>query len=379
VSDIQHVTIYRAPGRFAGWPANYGIWSWGDEIVVGFVVGQFKASVRGHACDHEQPFVTMQARSLDGGLTWDTERMPGPDGAPIRSPGGRALSADEHVIAPLRAATALTAGLPYHPTRCPGIKFTHPDFALLCGRTGLTAGAVSWFYTSTDRCRSWDGPYALPDFGLPGIAARTDYLVSSPDECLLFLTAAKSNGEEGRPFCARTTDGGRTWRFVAWIGPEPAGYAIMPSSARLASGRILTAIRCSAPDLAGNERQTWIDLYASEDDGATWQAAGRPVSRAGNWGNPPSMIRLRDVGESDALALTYGYRDAPYGTHARISRDGGAAWGEEIVLRADGGCRDLGYPRSVQRSDDKIVTVYYYNDDPDRERYIAATVWEPEQ
>jgi hypothetical protein len=27
----RHVMIYGKPGRFAGWPANHGIWSWGDS------------------------------------------------------------------------------------------------------------------------------------------------------------------------------------------------------------------------------------------------------------------------------------------------------------------------------------------------------------
>ena len=28
---MQHVTVYRDPNRYAGWPANYGMWAWGDE------------------------------------------------------------------------------------------------------------------------------------------------------------------------------------------------------------------------------------------------------------------------------------------------------------------------------------------------------------
>jgi len=43
----------------------------------------------------------------------------------------------------------------------------------------------------------------------------------------------------------------------------------------------------------------------------------------------------------------------------------------------NGGCWDLGYPRTVQRPDGKLVTMYYFNDDPQRERYIAATIWDP--
>gem|GEM_PF-4111678 len=47
-----------------------------------------------------------------------------------------------------------------------------------------------------------------------------------------------------------------------------------------------------------------------------------------------------------------------------------------------GACRlfrvwDLGYPRTVQRPDGKIVTMYYFNDASSKERYIAATIWRP--
>ena len=38
-------------------------------------------------------------------------------------------------------------------------------------------------------------------------------------------------------------DGGKTWQFVAWIGPEPEGFAIMPSTVRLGDRELLTAIR----------------------------------------------------------------------------------------------------------------------------------------
>lgn len=375
---LEHTIVYREPGRFAGWPANYGIWSWPrgaqpDEIVVGFVAGSLKVPAAGHACDPARPFVTLQARSLDGGLTWATAPMP------VAAPGGRALSADEHVGPALRAATALAAGEPAQPGPCPGVDFSRPDFALLCGRTGLEAGAVSWFYTSQDRCRSWQGPYTLGAFGLPGIAARTDYLVLGPHDLLLVLTAAKTDGREGRPFCIRTADGGRTWRFVSWIGPEPDGFAIMPASVRIArpglpdAHRIVTAIRCRGAAEGGAER-AWIDLYTSDDEGESWQYMGRPVAHTGSWGNPPALIGI--AGQPAGLCLTYGYRDAPYGIRARLSRDGGETWGVERVLRANGGNRDLGYPRTVQRSDGRFVTVYYFNDAPDGERYIAATIWD---
>ena len=32
----ENVIVYREPGRYGGWPANQGLWQWGDELVAGF-------------------------------------------------------------------------------------------------------------------------------------------------------------------------------------------------------------------------------------------------------------------------------------------------------------------------------------------------------
>jgi hypothetical protein len=250
---------------------------------------------------------------------------------------------------------------------CPGgIDFTHPDFALTVRMTDVHAGPARFYY-STDRGKTWQGPFRLPLFGRKGIAARTDYLVSGKHGCTLFLTAAKSNGREGRPLCVHTTDGGKTWQWLGWIGAEPKGYAIMPSTVRIREMVYLSAIRCH------EGKRNWIDLYRSHDGGKTWALAGTPVPDTGE-GNPPAMIRLLD----GRLCLTYGYRAPPFGIRARLSGDGGKTWGPEIILRDDGAGRDLGYPRSVQRRDGKVVTVYYFCDKANGpERYIAATIWDP--
>ncbi len=363
---MAHVTIYREPGRFAGWPANYGIWSWENEIVVGFTAGHMDPAGGFHARDKSRPFIAMQARSLDGGATWHVQETP------CRTPGGRGLSADEHVQ--MELGVGLTLKAENAPTPCPGgSDFTHPDFALMCARSGLRAGATSWFYLSHDRCHSWQGPYSLPTFGYTGIAARTDYLVSSADECLLMLTAAKANGEEGRIFCARMSDSGASIDLVSEIGSEPAGFEIMPASLRLTDSRILVAVRVKGGESDFTKAQHWIDLYESDDNGVTWQHFNRPVADTGKGGNPPTLTMLHD----GRLCLTYGYRAEPFGMRAKLSSDSGATWGDEIVLRDDGGNHDIGYPRTVQRPDGMMVTVYYFNDKADGERYLAATLWQP--
>ena len=215
------------------------------------------------------------------------------------------------------------------------------------------------------------GPFSLPMFGFTGIAARTDYLVSGPTTCTLFLTAAKVDGEEGRIFCARTTDGGRSFDLLSPIGPEPSGFAIMPASLRLSPTRILCAVRCCERPTEFTIARHWIDLYASDDDGATWSFLTRPVPDTGSGGNPPTLTRLHN----GRVCMTYGYRAQPFGIRARLSSDEGLTWDREVVLRDDGGSHDLGYPRTVQQPDGTLVTVYYFNDRLAGEGYIAATLW----
>src|SRR5262249_37197199 len=149
------------------------------------------------------------------------------------------------------------------------IDYTHPGLAFTVRMENSNAGASRFFY-SYDRGNTWRGPYRLPLFGQKGVMGRTDYLVNGPSDCLLFLTASKPTGRGGRPFCARTADGGLSWRFVSFIGPEPSGYSIMPSTVRLSATELVTTIRrLDAP-------RSWIDAYASHDDGRSWSLLSTP-------------------------------------------------------------------------------------------------------
>src|SRR5690242_15545755 len=85
---LRHVVVSSEPGRFAGWPANHGIWSWADEILVGFSRGSYKDRGRFHHIDHDRPEEFLLARSRDGGLTWTVEQ-PRPPGALAGTPGMR--------------------------------------------------------------------------------------------------------------------------------------------------------------------------------------------------------------------------------------------------------------------------------------------------
>lgn len=341
---VEHVPVMKEAGRYGGWPANHGVWSWGNEILVGFELGYFKDNPSGHDIDYSRPAEHVLARSMDGGRTWKVER---PEG--LRPPPGARIA---NVPAGMEGRAAVDcAG---------GLDFANPDFAITFRMTSIHDGE-SRYYHSSNRGRDWQGPCKLPNFGQPGIAARTDYLINGGQEMLVMLTAAKSNRREGRVIAVRTRDGGKSWHMLSFIGPEPEDFAIMPSSVRVGPGDIVTAIR----------RRRWIDVYRSVDDGESWHFLNQAVTETG--GNPPSMVRLDD----GRLVMTYGYRLKPFGIRARMSRNNGLTWGEEFVLREDGGGGDLGYTRTVKRPDGRLVTVYYFNEDAGKERYIGATIWDP--
>ena len=334
---IKHVEIYREEGRYGGWPANHGIWSWSNEIVVGFSNAYYKRQTPDrHQYDNTKPEEPRLARSLDGGETWTIE-------------------APKSLLPPEQGGPGVTE-LPAP------MDFRHPDFAMTVRFTDSNTGPSRLWY-STDRGKLWHGPYRFPDLGQPGIAARTDYLINGERDAFIFLTAAKQNRKEGRVVCARTQDGGVHWKFVSYVGGEPAGFSIMPSSVRLAPSEIVTAVRVKEPP-----DKTSIDLYETTDNASIWRLLPRPVpDTGGHGGNPPSMIRLRD----GRLCITYGYRAPPYDIRARLSSDGGKTWSGEITLRTGAPNWEVGYPRTVERADGSIVTVYYWSG------IIAATIWDP--
>jgi BNR repeat protein len=352
--DAKHVKVYHEPGRFGGWPANHGIWSWGNEILVGYSRGYYRdLGATRHHIDREKPEQFWLARSVDGGMTW-THEHPAEKGFLI--PRGESLHGTE---------TPGQALPPIVEIQTP-MDFTHPDFVLTFRMENVHAG-TSRFEYSYDRGRTWSGPYRLPNLGTRGTAARTDYIVNGQRDAFIFITVGKENGREGRPLCARTTDGGLTWQRVSRIGPEPTGFAIMPSTVRLSDTELLTTLRrCE-----GTFR--WISAWRSRDNAKTWTQEKHPVEYLGE-GNPPMLNRLKD----GRLCLTYGFRAYPYSIRARLSTDRGKTWSPQIVLRDDGTDRDIGYVRSVQRPDGKLVTVYYISDEETGpERYIGATIWDP--
>lgn len=332
---VTNIVVYSEAGKFCGWPANSGGWSWGDEILVGFEIGTYLYNPDGHSYDPNDGLESVLARSTDGGVTWTLERPAALNSQKIQKQIER-------------------------------INFTHPDFVWRC------RGYKYWY--SYDRGKSWFGPFKLPKMDQISFDGRTDYIVKSQCEALFLVPVAKPDGKGSRNMAFTTTNGGGDFNFLSYVGPcplmgkSPNEYNTMPSTVRLSDGVYISALRMATD--TGTKRR-WLDIYKSTDDAKTWTYLSTAVAEKA-W-NPAAMIKLAD----GRICLTYGYRYDLKGMRAKISSDNGATWGSDIILRNDGGTWDLGYPRTFQRTDGKVVTVYYYNTAAVPQQFIAASIFTP--
>ncbi len=340
----KNVIIYYKRGRFGGWPANNGIWNWGNEILVGFTLAYNKENKYHHAINMHKPIKTALARSTDGGETWK-----------------------------LVDTTSFRHRSKFAKLNRRRINFETPGFAL--------RNTNNIFYYSYDKGKSWKGPFRYPDLGVGKFTARTDYLVTNRNECMIF-TSAKDNkvraSLQDKAMCIKTDDGGLTFKFVSWMTENDSIRSVMPATVRIDKNHLLSAMRRRLDPPKNNKYvlpKNWIDVYESTDNGKSWHF----LHKIGNTdtglrnGNPPSMVRLR----SGLICVVYGYRAKPYGIRARITSDNGKTWSKEIILRDDARTWDIGYCRSVVRNDDKVVSVYYYSTKEKPERHIEATIWDP--
>lgn len=330
-SQVEMTVLRDAGGRRM---APHALWQWGKEVVMLAGAAENETDLT-TPINQAFPSEYTQARSVDEGVNWTPEAK----------------------LAPSLAASATRLQEP--------LDFAAANLTVLC--LPAKDRAELRMYVSDDRCKTWRGPYTCVVDGVKPISLVTDFVRLNSRECLMLGTAAKVDGAAARVFCARTTDGGLSWRLVSWIGVEPApsAYAAAPSSLKTGRTGIVTSLLRCEPGKA-----PCLEIWRSEDFGAHWFVFGKPSWAIGA-GDSPSLVRL----VAGRLAITYGYRLKPHGVRARISEDDGYTWGSEIVLRAESTVPLARHAKTLLRSDGRVLTVHATDPDSQGKPRIDATLW----
>jgi len=185
------------------------------------------------------------------------------------------------------------------------------------------------------------------------------------DGSLLYL-GNRLGGEKGEMAAFVSLDSGRSWS-EAGVVPEEAKPSdvrfVEPHAVEISPGRLIGHIRSQEAN-SGN-----LSIWQTEsaDGGRTWT----PPHHLGICGAPPHLL----LHSSDAVVCVFGRREPPFGQRAVISRDGGASWPIECVLRDDGPDGDLGYPASVELPGGDIFTVYYQKTRAGEKASLLWTRW----
>jgi hypothetical protein len=324
IDNITHGVVYAENGIYAGWPANHGAWQWGDEFLVGFLRGKYKQSSMHNIVE---PFELVQARSLDGGNSWDVETTTIPIDVICQT--GEKFDISNSIV------------------RVRGIYDHGGDYIDPSG----------CFFASEDRGKNWHGPHSF--CGLENIFENEINNTSrtSRIDDLLFMSKADARmwGTD-EVFCVLHDKG--TFSVIGTVCSDDA-RAVMPSVAKVGDRLVVVCRRRKSGRYGG-----WIDAFVSDDGGITWDKTAEVGTTGKNNGNPPALIRFGN----DALLCCYANR-----TDQRIigavSLDGGHKW-DQFTVR-DGGKSDIGYPQLFMRSDGSPVCVYYWADNEKKHQHIA--------
>ncbi len=370
----SHHLVYRNDDEFCAWPFYCGLWQTAD----GSVLAGFKRVPTSYASadsvNHENvtllPGAIVVIRSDDGGQTWDRDNIVEVFDMNIRSaeqfPGGGA--ADWSSLPPLDFASRDTlimgGGLP----------------ALMSGSAG------AWMRASTDGGRTWRPHTVLPNWDFPSISmpGTSQYSVRADGTMLFGIMIWAPDAQGPRPIVYANPDGRQFLYLGSIIDEEPrspyypggsafsAAPHFYPRLVVLADGTVLASVRYQRDP----RNVIWTEIHESLDGGRTWHW----LSRVNDWGAPGDLVPMQD----GRVVCVYGYRlpNGP-GIRYRVSEDKGRTWGQEMILRDDGGSWDLGYPRVIEVAPGELLATYYINlkDDPIQMnggvRHIQCTRFRP--
>ena len=275
-------------------------------------------------------------RSTDGGESWGAARAIVADGPDARNQSFVSLSDGTLVVAYVHAA------------------YTNGQFDRTRGYDKI------YVIRSTDYGETWSPPKQIGASPFTG-PQYSPYgkMTELPDGTILMpmYHGSRPSPETSDSVVLRSKDGGETWGDGSMIAETYDETSLV----YLSSGRLIAMLRQSG---TGDSRGANLFQAESDDLGYTWTEP-REITEPGQ--HPADLLLL----SSGKLLLVFGHRNPPYGVRGLISRDEGATWDydNQIVLTADSGNSDCGYPSAVQLDDGKIFVAYYAYESPGPFKY----------
>lgn len=349
LESAEHVVVFRENGVYAVFPYMAKTPA-PDGVYVSL-------ATRVNPSHDDATGGTVVMRSTDGCRTWEVHQRCEQCFSPEAAGDLQAMRTADGTL------VSVEAGWEYYPEAMRAeLEAAGWDVASAC--PGLVAAESRHVAkVSHDNGETWsEMELEMPN--PPGMMGFHGGIVTDQDVVLWPVYGATTRGEVGHSYVYRSADAGRTWALREIIADSRGELPMNETSLLdLGGGHILAFVRTG-------DRVDHMYRAESINGGITW---GR-LRDSGITGHPPDLLKLRN----GHILLTYGYRHAPFGVRAVISKDGGETWGDEYVLRDDGVGGDLGYPLSTQLEDGTIFTTYYIRV-AGGPAHVAGTLWrEPE-
>ena len=360
---MKHVMLYRVDHTYSS-HANIAMLQNGDWVVV-----------FSHSCRRKPPivhppndpfFVNMLMRSQDQGKTWNLPRVvPDYSWMGMENPGIMQLKNGDVLLNQWRYL--------WYPTEV-GYKIwksgerpvytcdlnvfgnwklaqTEEDWKLHESSpfSWVRADDSAYVQISHDNGRTFEESVKLDTSPYLGAFSPKGAIEMDNGEVILSL-GSQDHDPLQASFVLISGDGGKTWSKTIEAAREKGKSFFEPSTVQTKSGKLLMVLR---EEIGG-----YVHTCESFDHGRTWQN----LRQLELWGYPSHAIRLKN----DNILIVYGRRKTPHGIRVAVSRDEGATWSQEIVLRDDLDGKDLaynlGYPSVIEYEPNRLFSVYYGED-----------------
>lgn len=340
---LKDILIYRNPRFYSAFPSI--VRRPGGELLVAFRRAPDRRLQGGHVSHTDPNSYLVLVRSHDDGGSWTKE----PELIWAHPEGG----SQDPCMVQLRDGSILCTSYAWYqmPSQRP---------------YGFLGG---YLVRSADGGNSWRGPILPPPvpgvdsvdpFGKPLPSYNRGAMVEGRDGRLYWAVAHKGKYGGNAVSLMISADKGDHWSYSCRIAEDPKIGFNETSMYETPKGDLVAFVRTEKFD-----DQTVIARSTDGGRSFSWEGAGFQ-------GHPHHLLRL----PGDRVWLVYGYRHEPYGIRARVlnAECSDARSAQEIVLRDDGGSEDLGYPWATLLPGGRILSVYYFNLDPDGPRVIAGTI-----